>query len=510
MGSVIGIGASFGGTALLYYILHGDHAIFLQVVKELPIVTLAETIFLCYLLMIFIQIPIIIQLFRLSPNEMMQPYRNYIIGKKKKEKHFFKDKTKFRFLKIAWHYMMQEKGMHFLMVLGNGVGICIIIIGFVFIKLNFPNEIGNQNNAYCFQLYEFYDKSQNIEETEKLYKKNLGFSKDVKLHSLYSNMDSVKVNRECLSEKYMEYLFQTGNLSLRDRISNTKEVEAFSVVMGYDKIQLEELSRLTKKEEYKELKNNEAIILKNTYASSGIEKSFQNTFKSGDTIKIPTKDTELKVAYITEQLSLLPYMTNQELVVVVNEETYKNIYHEEIPMYVYIKDKRSMESIQNKKAYEKLESMRNVEISEPYQSYILRQSNKQIDKVVTYFIAMIAILIAGVLMFSSFFARLHVKATEYAMMKAIGIKDSQLKRVICYECGIIFLEIEILASFISYFVTKSFYVKKYIIKGAYLYQYPLKIALLANGIVLVLFLFVTFLLCKKVKQIVITKELAAL
>ena len=154
--------------------------------------------------------------------------------------------------------------------------------------------------------------------------------------------------------------------------------------------------------------------------------------------------------------------------------------------------------------------MRNVEISEPYQRYLQKQSNKQIDRIVTYFIAMIAILIAGVLMFSSFFARIHVKATEYAMMKAIGIKDSQLKRVICYECGIIFLEIEILASFISYFVTKSFYVKKYIIKGAYLFQYPLGISLLANGIVFVMFVIVVFLLCKKVQRIVITKELGAL
>lgn len=514
LGSILGIGTSLGGVALLYYFLHGDNAIFLQVIKELPFETLAETILFCYVVMMMIQIPIIIQLFRLSPNEMMQPSRSSILctnkKKKGKEKYIFKDKVRFKFVKIAKHYIMQDKCLHLLMVLGNGVGICIIIIGFVFIKLNFPNEIGNQNNAYCFRLYEYYHKSQNIEETEKLYTKNLGFSKDVKLHSLYSNLETVQVKRECLSEKYMEYLFQSGNLSLHDRMNNTKEIEISSVVMGYDEKELEELSKLTKKKDYNNLKNNEAIVLKNTYSSSGIGNLFQNTFRSGDTIKIPTRNVELKVTYITEQLSLFPYRTNRDLILIVNEETFKSIYHEEIPMYVYIKDKIDMKNTQNKRAYEKLDSMRNVVISEPCQEYIQKQNNKQIDKIVIYFIAMITILIAGVLMFSSFFVRLHIKVAEYAMMKAIGIKDSQLKRVICYECGIIFLEIEILAVVISYFLTKHFYVTKYTIEGTYLYQYPLGIALLANGIVFVMFLLIVYLLCKKVQKIVIAKELGAI
>lgn len=49
---------------------------------------------------------------------MMQPNRSFILckNKKKKGKYIFKNKERFQFLKIAKHYMIQDKGLHFLMV----------------------------------------------------------------------------------------------------------------------------------------------------------------------------------------------------------------------------------------------------------------------------------------------------------------------------------------------------------------------------------------------------------
>lgn len=204
---------------------------------------------------------------------------------------------------------------------------------------------------------------------------------------------------------------------------------------------------------------------------------FCNSLDSGDNIQLlfddeEKRDISLQVKQSVKQLSLYPENGEYWIIIIVSENFFQEIFEVELPMKVYIREKIPESDYQNYDNLEQMKYNKNFSVSYPLQDELNEVKLNRILKIFVYLIFVITLIVANILLISSNYLRLHVNMSEYAMMKAIGIGKQKLCRIFLCEISIIFVEAEIIACIISYFMTKYLYILKYPVTGTFLYHYP--------------------------------------
>lgn len=515
-GSIAGIMISFGFMGVVHRILYGSETYFMQMCGQFPVMQLVKSVGLCFLLMFVVLLPLLLKLWKLSPCALLQAKKSIITVKLRKiQKPVFHQKTRHMCWKMARHYLKNDVAMHILTVIGSAVGTCIVIIGLFYIKINYSDFIGNSKMGYCVQMYEFYSESQGIEEKEELYAKNLGFSKDIVLHSLYEEPQKVQVDKNKLTDAYLNYLYQDNEIKMQSVHWNKDTLDIDATILGLNDIEMEALCKKNNLEDFEGLKEDEAIVLKSMFSVSGNEDVFYHTLAEGDEVTVlfgdnEKEDCKLRIKQLVNELTLYPEYGEYRIIVLVNQQTFEKLYGYSLPMKIFISNEIEKTDFQNTKALENLQIRNDISITYPYQEYLNEVYINRILKIFVYLLSAITVIIAGVLLLSAIYLRVYVNITEYAMLKAVGIPASKIKRMTGYEIGMIFIEGQTIACIMSYFLTKHFYLIKYPVTGTYLYHYPWKSVILALIIVGIILGCVLIPIFRKIDNIVPTKELKSI
>lgn len=516
IGSVVGVAVSFGFMGVVHHVLYGSEKYFLQMCRQFPATQLVSSIGLCFLLMFAVLVPLLLKLWKLSPCALLQTQKSIITMKlRRKQKFVFPQRTRHMYWNMAKHYLKNDVMMHIFTVIGSAVGTCIVVIGLFYIKVNYSDFIGNTRMGYCIQLYEFYTESKEVKENEKLYRQNLGFSSDIALHSLYEENAKIQVDKKKLTDTYLSYLYQDNETKLQGVYMNKDTIDIDATILGLDDIERKALCEKNNISDCDGLKENEAIVLKSMFSVSGNEDVFYHTLTKGDEVKLlfndgEKEDCKLKIKQLADELTLYPDYGEYQMVILISKKTFEKLYGYSLPMKVFIQDEIEKTDLRNADALKALQLKRDIHITYPYQEYLNEVYINRILKIFVSLLFAVTIVIAGVLLLSAIYLRVYVNTTEYAMLKAIGMQVSKIKRMIVYETAVIFIEGQTIACIISYFLTKHFYLIKYPATGTFLYHYPWKIVLLAFGIVGLILGCVLLPVFRKIDEIVPAKELKSI
>lgn len=515
-GSIAGVIIAFGFMGVMHWVLYGSGTYFMQMWGQFPVMQLTISIGVCFILMFIVLLPLVLKLWKLSPCALLQAQKSIMMVKLRNvQKAVFHQKTRHMYWNMARHYLKNDAAMHVLTVIGSAVGTCIVIIGLFYLKTNYSSFIGNGRMGYSIQLYEFYSKSQEIKEKEELYRQNLGFSPDVSLHSLYEETQEIQVRKDKLTDSYLNYLYQDNEIKMQSIHWKKDTIDINATILGIDDIEMEALCKKNNITDFEGLKENEAIVLKSMFSVSGNEDTFYHALAEGDELTILFNDGEredykLRVKQLVDEITLYPEFGEYRIVILIGKQTFEKLYGYGLPMKVFIKDEIKNTDLQSLRALENLQVRGDIRIKYPYQEYLDEVYINRIFKIFVYLLAAITVIIAGILLLSAIYLRVYVNITEYAMLKAIGMRASRIKRMMGYEIGIIFIEGQTIACIVSYFLTKHFYLIKYPLTGTYLYHYPWKIVILSLGIVGLMLSCVLIPIFRKVDNIVPTKELKSI
>ena len=453
-------------------------------------------------------IPVMIKINAMSPNALFQGRSILIKSKVNKRKAIYKRKGNFE-RKTAKNKLDTDKLSKVVSIIGCCMGSLILIIGLYYLSINYSGKKGNFDNEYEINLRDIFDDKK-IAEVEERIENNLGLSEDIKLRGIYYTTVDGLIKKEDLDKKYKEFLSQDVSKQLALE-SIEESYETYIKVYAYNDEALKEICEINGIKDWK-LKEGEAYVTKNIFSVENNFASFKNSLGKGDTLTIYSgEDEDIENKYtIKNELSDLHIYSGYEdydIIIIIPETEYKQMFESKIPDCLYIKDKIDEKDIINSNALEKIEHEKDFHIKYPSDQRKEEINLNRILKVFMLILSLMALIMAMIIILSSTLVRISVNVKEYAMMKAIGVSDKSINKMFICENMHIFIWSQVLTIFTAYFATKGLLVKKYVTTGTYLYKYPIGIVVLAMVVLGRFWSLLLIPILHKIHRIDITDEL---
>lgn len=342
---------------------------------------------------------------------------------------------------------------------------------------------------------------------EKLYKNNYNFSEKVKTHSLFCNSVKVNIETKNISSQYKKYLSQNVENYQLLMMKGTLPVDA--ILLGYDD---KELKRMFEKNGCTEasLKNNEVVELDYVYSSGMDSREFRSPFHEQDIISFQYGDKSsdnIKIAKKVKGLTIYPDTENLTMVFATNLRNFEKITEKKVFESVFIEQISEVKDIQN---LELLKSKKNYTTSFPAKEAEQLLKMNQVLDIFVYIVFGLCISVAIILLYSSYYLKIHIHKKEYAMLYTIGLNIRKVQKIVLYEMLLSYLLAILGAFFASYFITKKILLVKYPEYGFYLYHFPYANFFTTCLITLVISAIVWYIILKKLKKVLDIHVLQAL
>lgn len=511
LGILSGLLISIAMVAVVHASLYHTLSYYWKIWSIYPVKKILLSIIICLVIIVLVLFPLIVCISRMSPNELLRQESIFEKHKRKKGKRLFHKNTKRVCLKLAINDIRYEKFMNIISVFGIALGTVIITSAVFYMKTNYAVISGNYQYQYRIDMISCKDYSDDNYEkmVEKLYKNNYNFSSSVQTHSLFTDYISIDIPADKLSNNYADYLSQDPDKYRR--IMRNQNVSVNINILGYDDIELE---RLYKKNgmDNKVLAEDEAIVLDYLYSSSMESSNFCAPFSKQDEIVFSKQNSEqvfnnLKVKNTVSKLTIYPETGDLSIVMIVNTESFQKICESSLPEYVYIDKVSDKEDLEN---LELLKSNSQFRISSPAKEEEELVYFNRILNIFIYIIFFICIGVAALLLYSSYYLKIHINKKEYAMLHTIGLHTRKVQRIVLLEMLLSYLFGVVISFSVSYIFTEKIYLVKYPLIGTYLYDFPVDTFIFSCLITLIISSIVWCYILKKLKSVLNIHVLHAL
>ena len=287
-----------------------------------------------------------------------------------------------------------------------------------------------------------------------------------------------EIEKAYLSDEYIEIINKTKKDNLLTELNINNKVKTYISVIGYNEEQLRELYELNELD-YKEMKNNQIIVLENTGPmGNGIK--FSLNFSKGDVISLDNQDYE--IINTVKELPVWYGEFSNQICVIVNQTYMEQKNSFVVPQNIYI-------DILDDKKVDKVESMllskHHCEIiNVDEQRKVMKSSNR--TRYALNLLFVIIVICVGNSIVSNLYKRYKTNCKSYKIMHLLGISDKDIIIIWLYEIVEIVIVSVICVTPIIAAITYYIGILSLGELAKYIYSFPIKYYVLSIAIVCVM------------------------
>ena len=297
----------------------------------------------------------------------------------------------------------------------------------------------------------------------------------------------IRCRKDSLTDDYKNILSTNTEYSALFNNKLNTYIEIPVSIISYEQLSLHDYS----------LKNSEAVIF-NQLLNSDI--NVFRDLKIGDTAEFRTycrETLELQIKSIEEKVNYNFYTNEMMLVILVNDNTFNLISNSQLANKVYVKNNMSERELV--KLIDDNNLIKITNLHDERQNINLIKNNIDMLMLLMAFLFLIGMVTIGINISITMYIKNMFFAKEYAVLNAIGIKTSNILRIVFYETLLILVSV-IPATAILSFVS-TWIIKQCMHSYNMVYIYPLSaFGLCCIGIIVVLFLCMLPLIINMLKK----------
>ena len=405
-----------------------------------------------------------------------------------KKKALFGRRSKGFLLVLAKNNLRINLFMHGIAILCISCSIMILVMGIYYVQINTVRIQGDENVNYKYTFINlcYYDEESMVAAKE-VYEDIIEIcnARKLKFYSYYEKSCEAFIDQDKIDKSYMEYLDNYISSEGISQLYNKNSSYKTQInVVSYDELTYKQVLDNNNLEESDELE--EMVILNKITNHSRLEQ-FALYYDYGDklTLFFPQEDYKesIRIRGVVNDIPVYPKNEMFTLTSVVHPDIFTKYFKQDIPNAIYISEHYN--SNENKELLEEFASNKLINISYPKEEYEQALEMENMGKTIIMLVGFLLIFTGFLIIVSNNLTRIYLNQREYVTMIAIGMRYSQILRIIINELMILAAESILLAFPITYVVTRHMYLMKYPTTGIYLYKMPIALFIIVTLVVMI-------------------------